>query len=224
MSVYNEEKTVAESLQGLLNVDFGIEREVIVFDDGSSDATPAILRNLPETPGLRLKFFSSNRGKGYVIRHGIGLAIGDLITFHDADLELNPEELKLLVEPILRDEADVVFGTRFLYNASHLRPHYLLANKFLARLTNLLYGTRLSDIYTCYKVARMEYVKAILPRLTADAFAIEAEMTALLAKSGARIDERPISFHPRGHRDGKKIHLKDGIEALVALVKFRFVR
>ena len=224
MSVYNEEATVEESLQGLLKVDFGIEREVIVFDDGSTDTTPEILKNLAEMPGLRLEFFSRNRGKGHAIRRGIALAMGDLVTFHDADLELNPEELKLLVEPILRDEADAVYGTRFLQNSNHLHLHYLLANKVLASLTNVLYGTRLSDIYTCYKMVKMEHAKAILPRLTADAFSIEAEMTALLARSGIRITERPITFHPRGHKDGKKIHLKDGIEALIALVKFRFVR
>lgn len=223
MSVYNEEATVEKSLKGLLNVDFGMEREVIVFDDGSTDATPEILKSLAETPGLRLESFSRNRGKGHAIRRGISLAVGDLITFHDADLELNPEELKMLIEPILRDEADAVYGTRFLQNQGHLHLHYLLANKLLARLTNALYGTKLSDIYTCYKMVKAEHAKAILPFLSADAFSIEAEMTALLAKSGITIHERPITFHPRGHKDGKKIHLRDGIEAIIALVKFRFV-
>lgn len=223
MAVYNEEEMVAESLRRLLRVDFGLDREVIVCDDGSRDATPEILRNFPATPGLRIEFFSPNRGKGYTIRRGLALATGDIVTFHDADLELNPEELPLLIQPILREDADAVYGSRFLNSSVHLHLHYLLANKFLATLTNVLYGTKLTDVYTCYKMVKAEHMRAILPRLKADDFSIEAEITALLAKSGIRIEERAITFVPRGHKDGKKIHWKDGIEAFLSLVKFRFM-
>ena len=206
----------------LLTIDLPADREIIVVNDGSSDGTRGILERLNGTPHLRIVHAERNRGKGHAIRLGLNAARGDVIAIQDADLELDPAQLAMLVAPILAGEAEVVYGSRFLAGTPAAPAVTVIANRALTALTNLLYGSAITDMETCYKIMRTTVARGL--GLTADRFDIEPEITARLLNSGHRIVERPVTFTPRSRAAGKKIGWRDGVNAVRVLLRHRFSR
>jgi glycosyltransferase involved in cell wall biosynthesis len=220
--VYNEEQTVNEVIASVLAVDLGsIAREVIVVNDGSTDATARIVDAAAAASPqvVRSVHCPTNRGKGAALRVGFAQASGDVVIVQDADLELNPEEYARLLEPILDGKADVVYGSRFADGAQGVRWQARVANQFLTALTNVLFGSRLTDMETAYKVMRREVLQSL--RLRCDGFDIEPEVTAMILLAGCRIVEVPISYRPRRADEGKKIRWTDGVAAIATLVRCR---
>jgi glycosyltransferase involved in cell wall biosynthesis len=219
--VYNEADTIEAVIRRLLAIELPIAREIIAINDGSRDRTREALDSLRDlSPMLTIVHADRNRGKGYAVRTGIARAQGTIIAIQDADLELDPADLARLVEPILRDEAQVVYGSRFLERSTHVPTLTLTANRVLTTVTNVLFGSALTDMETCYKVLRIGVARQ-LP-LTADRFDIEPDITATLLLSGQRIVERPVTFSPRSRAAGKKIGWRDGLAAIAVLVRHRF--
>ena len=218
--VYNEAATVAAVIDRLLTIDLPAAREIIVVNDGSTDATRTVLDGITPTAQLTIVHADENRGKGHAIRLGLNSARGTIVAIQDADLELDPAQLADLVAPLLRGEATVVYGSRFLAGAPAAPALTLAANRLLTGLTNVLYGASLTDMETCYKIMRADVARALT--LRADRFDIEPEITAKLLRAGHRILERPVHFTPRSRAAGKKIGWRDGFKAIQVLVKHRF--
>ncbi len=225
---YNERDTVEEILRRVreapVNVEGAqVEKEIIVVDDGSTDGTREILtRVAQEYPEITVIMHERNQGKGAAIRTALQHATGDYIVIQDADLEYDPREYGILLQPLIEGKADVVYGSRFLGpHRAFLFLHYL-GNKFLNLVTNILYDTILTDMETCYKMFRADVIKGI--PLHARGFEFEPEVTAKVLKRGYRVFEVPISYSGRDFEEGKKIHpWKDGLRALWTLIKYRFV-
>ncbi len=215
--VYNEKKTILELLGRVEAVDFGVDREIIVVDDGSTDGTRQILKGIGKH---KVIFMPQNQGKGFALRRGFAEAEGDIIAIQDADLEYNPHELPKLIRPILEGQTEVVYGSRFLVSHHPGYYFYYLGNRLVALLFRLFYRTNLTDPYTCYKVFR----RAILHNfsLISNGFEIEAELTAKILRSDCQILELPISYHHRTFGQGKKINWRDGFKAIRILIKYRF--
>ena len=223
--VYNEESTIGQVIDRVLAVELpDLEKEIIISDDGSRDNTPSIIRDYSEKHSVTIKAHSSliNLGKGAAVRFGLHFATGDIVLIQDADLELNPEEYPALLEPILRGETDVVYGSRFRGTGNKIPLHTRIANGFLTQLTNLLYGSRLTDMATCYKVFRSGVIGGL--ELRSARFEFEPEVTAKLLLSGHKIVEVPVSYSPRNTQEGKKIGWIDGIEYIYTLLKYRFFK
>ncbi|MGH7337457.1 MAG: glycosyltransferase family 2 protein, partial [Myxococcota bacterium] len=199
----------------------GIEREIVVVDDASTDGTRDLLRALAASGHLPMRLFEQpvNQGKGAALRRGFAEATGDVVIIQDADLEYDPAEYPGLLQPILDDKADVVFGSRFLSGPHRvlLFWHYV-GNKVLTMLSNMFSNLNLTDMETCYKVFRRTLLDGVT--LRSNRFGIEPELTAKLARKRARIYEVPISYHGRTYDEGKKIGWKDGFSALWAIVRF----
>lgn len=219
--VFNERRTVETLLQKVAEVD--LRKEVIVVDDGSSDGTRDILPDL-EKAGLIdvLVMHERNQGKGAALRTGFQHATGDVVVVQDADLEYDPSEFPILLEPILAGKAEAVYGSRFLGG-----PHRVLffwhsvGNRFLTLLSNMFTDLNLTDMETCYKMVRRDLLQS-LP-LSADRFGIEPELTARLSQSGARLYELQISYHGRSYAEGKKIGWRDGVSAIWSILKFNIL-
>jgi glycosyltransferase involved in cell wall biosynthesis len=215
---FNEESTLGELLRRVLEAPTpGFAREVIVIDDGSTDRTSAILDDFAGTPGLTI-VHQDNRGKGAALRAGFERARGQWLLIQDADLEYDPADYPCLLQPILDGTADVVFGSRFLARARRPRTWWhFYGNRALTTLSNLTTGFALTDVHTCYKVFRRE----LLPQLAlrSRGFEIDPELTAAFAETGCRVVEVPISYAPRTPAQGKKIRLRDGLSALVAIAR-----
>jgi len=221
--VFNEADTIGAVIERLLTIELPAPREIIVINDGSRDNTRAVLDSLAGTsPWLTVLHVDQNRGKGHAVRMGIDRSKGTVIAIQDADLELDPAQIAGLVAPILRGEADVVYGSRFLEGSSGVPLVSRVANGGLTMITNLLYGASLTDMETCYKMMRGDVARGL--GLTANRFDIEPEITAKLLNGGHRIIERPVTFSPRSRAAGKKIRWHDGLHAVRVLVRCRFQR
>jgi glycosyltransferase involved in cell wall biosynthesis len=220
--VYNEEQTIHAVLERVAAVDLGaIEKEIVIANDGSTDGTRRVIdeRDLP--PDLPVHVYHSpiNLGKGAAVRLGLAFATGDIMLVQDADLELDPNEYTQLIAPLLDGRADVVYGSRFLAPTAKVALKSRAANRFLTFLTNVLFGGRLTDMETAYKVMRREALQGI--RLRAVGFDIEPELTARLLRARRRIVEVPISYNPRTADEGKKMRFIDGVDAIYTLLKCR---
>lgn len=224
--VYNEEMTIGELIERVVQVELGdgIELEIVVANDGSTDDSALIIQEkLNAWPEL-IKVYSSsvNLGKGAAVRRGLFHASGDLFLIQDADLELNPEEYCSLLEPILTGRAHIVYGSRFLNGREHTRipRRTRWANRLLTFLTNALFNSRLTDMETAYKLFRRETLNG--SSLRSERFDFEPEITGHFLKSGYDIVEVPITYSPRRANEGKKISWIDGIEAVYRLFQVRF--
>jgi len=219
MPTYNEEGTVAEVIERSLRVD-GLH-ELIVVDDGSTDGTPAVLRNI-ESAQLRVFTHSKNQGKGAALRTGFAAVTGDVVVIQDADLEYDPDDIPALLKPILDGHADVVFGSRFLGGRGHRVLFYWhsIGNRFLTTLSNMLTDLNLTDMEVGYKLFRREVLDDL--NLKSNRFGCEPEMTAKFTRRGWRIYEVAISYHGRDYSQGKKISWLDGVAAVYWIIRFRF--
>ncbi len=196
-----------------------IDKEIIVVDDGSTDGTAEILAGERRFPEVRFISYEINRGKGWAIRKGLEHVAGDIVIIQDADLELDPNEYHALLEPILQGKTGVAYGSRFLRPSANI-PHLIrIANRILAFTTNLLYGSRLTDEATAYKVFRTDILRSI--PLACERFEFCPEVTAKLLRAGHTIIEVPISYNPRTAQEGKKVTWRDGLIALFVLLKYR---
>lgn len=231
--VYNEENTIKEILNKVVSVKITLKKEIICIDDGSIDNSANIIKKLIKRKGkdnIDIKYFyKENMGKGSAIRLGFKKATGDVFIIQDADLEYNPEDYNKLLELIIKKKFKVVYGSRYLSpETGHFKEHnhltyeiHKIGNRFLSLITSILYGTRITDMETCYKVFTREVYDKL--NLHSNDFAIEPEITSKILKKGYKIKELDISYFSRDFKEGKKITWKDGVKALFYLIKYRFV-
>lgn len=220
---YNEEETISSLLHQVLSVDLkriGLEKQILVVDDGSTDNTAQIVKeNFPEVVLLSNE---SRQGKGSALRKGFGYCQADFVLIQDADLEYDPQDYFALLRPLIQQKAEVVYGSRFLSQRypKGLRFINYIGNILGTLIANFLYRARLTDIMTCYKVFSQRLLESLV--LCSRGFDICAEITAKILKRGIKIYEVPISYHGRSHQQGKKIAFIDGIFIFLALCKYRF--
>lgn len=219
--VFNERATVAEIIRRMRAVDLPLTLQMIVVDDGSSDGTEKVLDALEDST-LRILRHKVNQGKSAAVRTALAEARGDLVLIQDADLEYDPNDWSLLLEPILKDKARIVYGSRFTGQRKNMLPSYWVGNRLLALVTNVLYGSTLSDVESCYKLFDAEVLEGIT--IVSERFEFEPEITAKVLRRGHRIYEVPISYAGREANEGKKFTWRDGVGALKALVRFRFTK
>jgi glycosyltransferase involved in cell wall biosynthesis len=219
--VYNEVATLEEVIRRVQSVQ--LQHEIVLVDDASTDGSRELLDELSSKPGIRVFKHERNKGKGAALKTGFREARGDVVIVQDADLEYDPQDYKKLIRPFVEQNADVVYGSRFLvgdYARVHLYYHYL-GNRFLTLISNLVTGLNLTDMETCYKAFRREVLDQI--DIKSKRFTVEPELTAKIAKLKLRIFEVPISYSGRDYSEGKKITWKDGFAALFAIIKYRFM-
>lgn len=213
--VYNERDTIAEILRRVRDVP--LPKEIVCVDDGSTDGTRDILER-ERRNGTLVLLHPHNLGKGAAVRTGLGQAKGDIVIIQDADLEYNPQDYPALLQPILDGQAKVVYGSRFLGRPENMRLTHNWGNRLVTAAANLLFGTRLTDVETCYKVLAREVASRI--ELESARWGFDPEITARILKMGYRIHEVPISY--RGRMEGKKLRWRDGFSVIMTLLKYRF--
>ena len=217
--VFDERNTVVEIVRRMRAVVLPVDLEIVIVDDGSTDGTGDVLRQLADST-VRIVLHEHNKGKGAAIRTGLEKVTGDLVLIQDADLEYDPEDWPKLLAPVLRGKAQVVYGSRFTGERRNMLFLHWMGNRFLSLTTNVLYNTTLSDMETCYKLFDRSVIDGITIR--ASRFEFEPEITAKILRRGIRIYEVPISYTGREFDEGKKITWRDGFIALWTLVKYRF--
>lgn len=220
--IYNEAEHLEEILNQIDAVDIGMEKELILVDDCSTDGTREILERLQNSEDNSAKIFyhEINRGKGATLRTGFQHVTGDITLIQDADLEYDPQDYPKLLQPILENKANVVYGSRFMDGRQHGLLRSYLANRFLTSLSNFVNGTKLTDMETCYKVIKTDILKDIT--LRSDRFGFEPEITAKLARRKCKIVDVPISYRGRDYHEGKTVSWKDGVAAIFHIIRFRF--
>ena len=220
--IYNEAEHLEEILRQIQAVDIGMEKELILVDDCSTDGTREILQRLQNSADNTAKIYyhEINRGKGATVRTGFQHITGDITLIQDADLEYDPQDYPILLEPILAGKADVVYGSRFMEGRQEGLLRSYLANRFLTFLSNFVNGTKLTDMETCYKVIKTDILKEV--SLRSDRFGFEPEITAKLAKRKCNIIDVPISYRGRDYHQGKTVSWKDGVAAIIHILRFRF--
>lgn len=220
--VYNEVATLESIVELVREVDTGLEREIILVDDGSTDGTRDLLPLLEEKfDDVRISLHEENQGKGAALHTGFAMATGDLILIQDADKEYDPRDYLILLQPILEGRADVVYGSRFSSGAHRVVYYWhSVGNKMLTTFSNMMTNINLTDMEVCYKVFKSEVLKPLV--LREKRFGFEVEVTAKIARSGAVIYEVPINYYGRSYDEGKKITWKDGFRAIWCILKYRF--
>jgi len=220
---YNEAATIEKVIDSVYHAPYP-EKEIIVVDDCSTDGTREILKERISSKVSRIIYQPLNQGKGAALRMGFAAATGDIVLVQDADLEYDPQEYPKIIEPILQDKADVVFGSRFMGGEPHHVVYFWhrVGNGFLTLLSNMFTNLNLTDMETCYKAFRREIIQNIT--IEENRFGFEPEITAKISRKGVRIYEVAISYHGRSYKTGKKINWKDGIRALYCIVKYNLLR
>lgn len=225
---FNEESTLQTILDRVANVP--IRKQIILVDDGSTDRSGEIANSLIEKfrdddwNQVELVGHKSNQGKGAALKTGFARTIGDIVIVQDADLEYDPSEFPRLIQPIVEERADVVYGSRFLGDKAHSTLYFWhrVGNRFLTTLSNVFTNLNLTDIETCYKVFRQEVIADIGPKLVSQRFGVEPEITARVARRKDRVFEVSVSYAGRTFEEGKKISWRDGLEAIWCIVRFGF--
>lgn len=225
---YNEGKTIGRLIDKVMEVKLeGIEKEIIVVDDGSTDGTRKIVDEYKGQGGFKILFQKYNQGKGAALKRGFLESTGDIVLVQDADLEYDPKDYPLLLEPIVDGRADVVYGSRFMGGRPHRVVyfwHYVM-NKFLTIFSNMLTNINLSDMETCFKVMKGDIARRIALKLESKGFGFEPEVTARLAKiEGIRFYEVGVSYYGRTYAEGKHIKWIDGLRAVGEILKFNLLR
>lgn len=216
--VYNEAKTIRQILEKINSLD--IDKEIIVINDGSSDGTDKILRDI-QYHNLKVIHHANNRGKGAAFLTGLSYARGDFVIIQDADLEYDPDDYLKLLNIAQEGKAEIVLGARFSEGHQGLFMHRL-GNRFLSKLMNILFNNRINDYATCYKLAKRQILNDL--NLRAIGFDIDVEIICSAFKKKKRIAEIPISYYPRTYKEGKKIRWKDGLWAIFYMFKYRFIK
>ena len=223
---FNEENTLLSALERIESVILkDIEKHIIIVDDGSTDGTRRILKDLENR--YEILYHPKNQGKGRAIRNGFAKARGDIVLIQDADLECDPRNYPALIQPILDGKADVVFGSRFKSGTfRHFSFWFYLGNKFLTGFSNLITGLKITDMWTGYKVFSLKIIQEMLPHLKAERFEIEPELTAMVSKGKYRFLEIPLTYlgRPRTPEQGKKMNWKVGFKALWFILKFKLFK
>jgi glycosyltransferase involved in cell wall biosynthesis len=216
---YNEVQTIEQVIRAVKDSPVP-DKEIIIVDDCSKDGTRELLENQLASEVNQVIYHTKNQGKGAALRTGIAHATGDIVIIQDADLEYDPQEYPLIIEPIIKDKADVVFGSRFQGGRPHRVVYYwhMVGNVFLTTLSNMFTNINLTDMETCYKAFRREIIQSI--PIEENRFGFEPEITAKVAKTGCRIYEVGISYYGRTYQEGKKIGWKDGFRAIYCILKY----
>ena len=221
--IYNEVATIDVVIERLRAT--AIPMQIILVDDGSGDGTADRLRSYATQSDIMIISHPQNCGKGAAIRSALDVATGDIVVIQDADQEYDPEDFRYLMQPILQNRADVVYGTRYGHVDRQVSPlWHEWVNAMITRLANLSLGVRLNDIETCYKMASRRSWEIIASQLREDRFGIEIELTSRWVRAGMRFVQRPIRYQHRWYAEGKKIGWRDGIAAIACIVRYGFLR